>query len=120
MKGVHFLLPHRTSLSLLPSLFISAAVAVIGFSPVLYTAEEGSRSLSVNVTHQVGALGRTVALSVFTVDGSATGTVCVCVCVCVCGWVGVYRVGLVSVFRVYFVINLCGSSKGGWVFIMKY
>ena len=66
---------------------------MIGFSPVLYTVEEGSRSLSVNVTHQVGALGRTVALSVLTVDGSATGNVCgvcvcVCVCMCVCVWGG--------------------------------
>ena len=58
---------------------ILATVAVIGFTPVLYTVEEGRRSLSVNVTHQIGALGRTVTLSVFTVDGSATGTVCVCV-----------------------------------------
>ena len=57
---------------------ILATVAVIGFTPVLYTVEEGRRSLSVNVTHQIGALGRTVTLSVFTVDGSATGTVCVC------------------------------------------
>ena len=77
---------------------ILATVAVIGFTPVLYTVEEGRRSLSVNVTHQIGALGRTVTLSVFTVDGSATGTVCVwggksggvhmCVWVCVGGCVG--------------------------------
>ena len=69
---------------------ILGTVAVIGFTPVLYTVEEGRRSLSVNVTHQIGALGRTVTLSVFTVDGSATGTVCVCVGgggrVEVCAW----------------------------------
>ena len=89
---------------------ILVTVAVIGFTPVLYTVEEGRRSLSVNVTHQIGALGRTVTLSVFTVDGSATGTVCVwggggggggggevCTCVCVCecvgGCVGVWKEG---------------------------
>ena len=95
IKDVHFLLPHHTSLSPMSCFLhsISATVAVIGFSPVLYTVEEGTRSLSVNVTHQIGALGKTVALSVLTVDGSATGNVwgvCGCVCVggCVCGWVG--------------------------------
>lgn len=137
---VYIKMPTSSYLTIPPSLasFIPATVAVIGFSPVLYTVEEGRRSLSVNVTHQIGALGRTVTLSVFTVDGSATGTVCVwggeewrCAHVCVGGWVwmGVWGEGrgcacmyvyvivcgqfyfVTAVF--YFVINLSDSSKRG-------
>jgi len=56
-----------------PLLSPSILVVVIGFNPVLYTIGESGRSLAVIVTQQFGTLARTVQLTIFTANGSATG-----------------------------------------------